>query len=209
MRWTKNTKYNAFVDAYHAPFTPEHRYWMGLLLFALIVHNLVVAMATDIFLPVLSAGCVAQGLIMIKLLSNRIYKNRLQDSLETLFLLNIAVLAYATSYVGDTHRNQLALANTSMAISFVLFAGIVCYHCYNYILKSTKVWVNIMQTFRRKAHARRGHEMYQLVQEFDNERNEEADNIDQQRDTINPAYTGESRELTDPPRDFTPPIITL
>ena len=39
MKWTKHTKYNAFVDAYHAPFTPKHRYWMGLLLFALTIHN--------------------------------------------------------------------------------------------------------------------------------------------------------------------------
>ena len=31
MKWTKNTKYNAFIDAYHAPFTPKHRYWVGLL----------------------------------------------------------------------------------------------------------------------------------------------------------------------------------
>ena len=37
MKWTKNTKYIGFMDAYHAPFTPKHRYWVGLLLFALIV----------------------------------------------------------------------------------------------------------------------------------------------------------------------------
>ncbi len=38
-----------FMDAYHAPFTPKHRYWVGLLLFALIIHNLVAAMAPDTF----------------------------------------------------------------------------------------------------------------------------------------------------------------
>ena len=43
MKWVKNTKYNAFIDAYHAPFTPKHRYWMGLLLFALTTHNIVAA----------------------------------------------------------------------------------------------------------------------------------------------------------------------
>ena len=38
MKCTKNTKYIGFMDAYHAPFTPKHRYWVGLLLFALIAH---------------------------------------------------------------------------------------------------------------------------------------------------------------------------
>ncbi len=41
MIWTKNTYYTGFMDTYHAPFTPKHRYWVGLLLFALIAHNLV------------------------------------------------------------------------------------------------------------------------------------------------------------------------
>ena len=56
MKWTTNTKYTAFMDAYHAPFTRKHRYWMGLLLFALIVHNIIAAMAPNDFLPVLSWG---------------------------------------------------------------------------------------------------------------------------------------------------------
>ncbi|XP_064388159.1 uncharacterized protein LOC135336328 [Halichondria panicea] len=29
MVWTKNTKYNGFMDAYHAPFTPKHRSLLG------------------------------------------------------------------------------------------------------------------------------------------------------------------------------------
>ena len=69
MIWTKNTYYNGFMDSHHAPLTPKHRYWVGLLLFALIAHNLVVAMSPDTSLPVLSAGCVAVGLIS---LNNRV-----------------------------------------------------------------------------------------------------------------------------------------
>ena len=92
MRWAKNTKYNAFIDAYHAPFTPKHHYWIGLLLFSLFTHNIVAAMATDWPVPILSVECIALGLILLKLLSTRIYKNRLQDSLETLFLTNIDII---------------------------------------------------------------------------------------------------------------------
>ena len=70
MKWTRNTKYTAFMDAYHAPFTAKHRYWVGLLLFALIVHNMLAAMAADSFLPVLSAGYMSVGLIAIRVFVN-------------------------------------------------------------------------------------------------------------------------------------------
>ena len=75
MKWAKNTKYNAFIDAYHAPFTPRHRYWLGLLLFAQITHNLVAAMTTDSLMAIFAAGCIALGLILLKRLNTRIYKN--------------------------------------------------------------------------------------------------------------------------------------
>ena len=57
MKWTRNTKYTGFMDAFHAPFTRKHRYWVGLLLFALIVHNTVSSMTADIFL-----SCPVNGL---------------------------------------------------------------------------------------------------------------------------------------------------
>ena len=134
MKWAKNTKYNAFIDAYHAPFTPRHRYWMGLLLLALTTHDIVAAMTADSPAAILSAGCIALVLILLRIINTRIYKNTLQDSLETLFLTNIVVLAIATR----ESNNQLALANTSMAISFLLFLIILGYHFYKYILKGMR-----------------------------------------------------------------------
>ena len=133
MKWTKNTKYIGFMDAYHAPFTPKHRYWVGLLLFALIAHNLLTAMAPDMSPPVLiSTRVLSVGLIVWKVL-NHVYRNKTCDSLETFYLLNIACLAFGTSYVKNTNTNkdQSALANASMAISFTLFVITLCYHFYN------------------------------------------------------------------------------
>ena len=89
MKWTRNTKYTAFMDAYHAPFTRKHRYWVGLLLFALIVHNLIAAMSSNEYLPVLSMGCIAFGLVLLKFLSKRVYKAWINDLIETNFLLNL------------------------------------------------------------------------------------------------------------------------
>ena len=66
MKWTRNTKYIGSMDVFHAPFTRKHRYWVGLLLFALSVHNVVSAVATDDFLPVLFMGCIATDCYQVK-----------------------------------------------------------------------------------------------------------------------------------------------
>ena len=148
MKWTTNTKYTGFIDAYHAPFTPKHRYWVGLLLFALIVHNMVAAMARDTFLPVLSAGSLSVGLITLKLLSNRVYKDWSKDCLETLFLINLAIFTNGTFYAKGLKYGHQTLANISMAISFTLFIMIICYHSYKYMISNTRVWLKLTMKIR-------------------------------------------------------------
>ena len=202
MKWAKNTKYNAFIDAYHAPVTPKHRYWVGLLLFAQIIHNLVAAMATGP-VPILSAACVALGLIMLKLLNTRICKNRLQDSLETLFLLNIVIMAVATFYIIVTNEDQLALANTSMAISFILFLIILGYHFYEYILKGTRVWARVTQLQQQIVQHRDRHRQFDPVplEDEDNELDDPV--IDMQ-----PPYTDDNdTDSIDLPHRYDPPVI--
>ncbi|XP_064389007.1 uncharacterized protein LOC135337049 [Halichondria panicea] len=217
MIWTKNTKYTGFMDAYHAPFTPKHRYWVGLLLFALIIHNLVAAMALDTYLPILSAGVLSVGLIVWKLLNNRLYKSKFCDSLETLYLFNVFILSFGTSYVKDTNKDQSALANTSMAISFTLFVTTLCYHFYQFILKKSNTWLKIEDTIRnlragaadmRLRRANNAREMYQLVAD-ENDEDELLEAVDdyEQRDTLNPPYTDGAVEEADPDRYITPPII--
>ena len=139
MRWTRHTKYTAFIDAYHAPFTCKHRYWVGLLLFALIIHNVLAAMATNDFLPILSMGCTAIGLLILKLVCKRVHKSWFNDLLETAFLLNLVFLAYATLYVllAGTSYVTGKLANVSMGLSACLLLIILCYHSYKHVcLKS-------------------------------------------------------------------------
>ena len=217
MIWTKNTKYFGFMDAYHAPFTPKHRYWVGLLLFALITHNLITAMAPDTFLPILSAEVLSVGLISWKLLNNRLYKSKFCDSLETLYLLNIVMLAFGTSYVKDTKNSQSALANTSMAISFTLFVTTLCYHCYQFVLKKSNTWLKVEDTIRnlragaadmRLRRANNDWEMYQQVAD-ENDEDELLEAVDdyEQRDALNLPYTDGAVREADPDRYITPPII--
>ena len=214
MKWATNTKYNAFIDAYHAPFTPKHRYWFGLLLFAQIIHNLVTAIATGP-VPILSAGCVALGLILLKLLNTRIYKNRLQDSMETLFLTNIVILAIATYHIRETNEGQLALANTSMAMSFILFLIILGYHFYKYILKGTQVWARVTKPFQGTKQATNRLQIFKLAPVKDEAKPVDQDPPDADNqlrepalDILNPGYTEDYRVTPPPPVIHKPPKIT-
>ena len=206
MKWVKNTKYNAFIDAYHAPFIPKHRYWMGLLLFAITTHNIVAAMTTDSPAPIISAGCVALGLILLKLLNTRVYKNRLQDSLETLFLTSIVVLTVATR---EKDENQLALANTSMAISFGLFLVILGYHFYKYILEGSRIWARVTLQLQQIVQLRKRlrHQEFDIVPQVENyyDDNEQDELV---REMEPPYYTdNKDTDSIDLPHHYDPPVI--
>ena len=123
MKWTRNTKYTGFMDAYHAPFTPKHRYWVGLLLFALIVHNTVVAMATASYLSLVCVAVLFIGRIVFVLLNIRVYKIWYMESLEVLFIFNtliimvffaIGVSFSVESFQQDVGDIQTTLSNVSM-----------------------------------------------------------------------------------------------
>ena len=221
MKWTRNTKYTGFMDAYHAPFTPKHRYWVGLLLFALIIHNTIVAIAADTFLPVLSAGSLSVGLIVFKhFWSIRVYKSWLKGFLDNFFLSNLAIFANGTSSVGFSTSRQQTLACISMAITFVLFVMIISYHFYRYILSKTNIWPKLAIVIAslktcmvglRLRQAKNGREMYQLVadDQMDNDELLEAlDYNNEQPDIVDPPlYTGGGEEEANTNQYHTPPNI--
>ena len=142
VKLTRNTKYIGFMDTYHAPFSRKHRYWLGLLLLALIVHNVIAAMAADDFLPVLSMGCIAICLIILKFICKRVYKSWVNDLLETFFLLNLILLTYATLYTRtpETKYPVSTLANVSIGFSACSFFTIVCYHSYKYVYLQSRFY---------------------------------------------------------------------
>ena len=142
MRWTRNVKYNGFMDVYHAPFTRKHRYWVGLLLFTLIIHNVVTALATDNFLTIMLAGSIAYGLTFLKLIIKSVYKNRVNDLLENIFLLNLVFLTFGIQYLQNAgiSYSVAILANVSMSISALLFLVILSYHSYNHVYLQSRFY---------------------------------------------------------------------
>lgn len=160
LKWLRNPKYNAFIDAYHAPFTPNSRYWVGLLLMLRIIHFVTSAVATKA-ITVLSVGCIAFFILSIRVMSKKVYKLWPNNVLENLFIINLGLLAIFTYFVMLTNGQQSTITDISLAIAFTLFSGITCYHLHEYVLKSTKFYrkqVSKIYTMANKLRGvKRGH----------------------------------------------------
>ena len=76
-----------------------------------------------------------------------------------------------TYHIRETNEGQLILANTSMAISFILFLIILGYHFYKYILKGTRVWARVTQLRQQIVQYRDRHRQFDPVpvEDEDNE----------------------------------------
>ena len=209
IRWVNNPKYNEFIKKYHVPFNPKHRYWVGLLLLARIFHYLVSSFVPDAAV-LLSVICIVVGLVLLKLMitvmmKTSTYNNWLVETFEITFLINLVIFTAATYYVGDNGGNQIALAATSLGISFIAFLGILVYHCYMYILKDTWVWIRMKQLLQRIVPHCDRRQNFDLVPLEDQENDNEQD---EQMIEMQPPYTDDND--TDPidlPHHYDPPVI--
>ena len=134
--WTRSLKLSFFMDTYHSPYTPRHRYWTGLLLIARAILFLVSAInfSGDPRVTLLSTIVIVSLFFFYKALFNvRIYKNWLISAMETLVYLNIVIFATFTWYTFDTNRNQSAVAHTSVGIVFIMLVFVIAYHVYRYL----------------------------------------------------------------------------
>ena len=151
IRFFQSNKYNAFIDAYHAPFVFKHRYWIGILLCVRIIHHLSSSLLEESSHSLIVA-CLMCAMLILKLLISKAYKNWLIDFLETSFFTNLLLLSVSTYYVTVTNRNQVTLANTSVSIAFITFLGIVLFHTYKYILKDLKAYPKLAVSFKTCLH---------------------------------------------------------
>ena len=210
VRWVNNPKYSAFIVKYHAPFDPKHRYWVGLLLLARIFHYLVSAFVSDSAM-LLSVGCIVFGLVLFKLwnFSTRFYEHHLLDALETSFFVNLGIFTYATNYVQESNGSRIALASTSLGLTFVIFLGILTYHFYAYILKDTQCWGTIIQSLQRIVQVCKRHNQHVRVPLEEDQVSVDDDNEqDEQMIEMQPPYTDDND--TGPielPHHYDPPVI--
>ena len=206
MKWARNTKYMGIVDSYHSPFTRKHRYWVGLLLFALIIHNVIAALAPNNFLPILSMGCLAMGLILLKLLNKNMYKSWLNDFLETAFLLNLVFLANGTLYILLTGSmyTVTSLANVSIGLSALLFLVILSYHSYKHVFLQSRFYRKHKTHLRKITAAVRENFVRKVLK-----RQEVKELVADKGDTLDTPYTKmKGHYRREPDLDILDPITT-
>ena len=152
--WITRPAIKSLLDAYHAPYSSKQRYWTGLLL--LFRCGVFFAYGGDGRISLLAISITS--FVIMALLTTGIYKNWLLTLLETSFILNLGVLAAATSYIDLAGGNQDAVTYTSIAVAFVTFLVIVTYHAAVQI-RDTRVWekaekipdIRIFQIFSRRS----------------------------------------------------------
>ena len=140
--WVNRLK--PFIDSYHAPYKPKHRYWPGLLLVLRCALLLVFAFNRQRDPSInLLAILVGAGILQLwAWVSHGVYKNWCLDALEGSFTLNLIILGAATYYVNHSGGNQLALGYTSVIIALATFIGIVFYHIFQQ-MRHTKLWKKV------------------------------------------------------------------
>ena len=141
-RWSRNPRVQTFIETYHTPYTPKHRYWTGLLLIVRIILYLVSAVnvsndPTVALTAIIFAMCCIFALS--RFMGSRLYKKWSVDVLETFFYLNILCFATFTWYCLGEYRNKEAAAYTSVIITFIVLLLIILYHVYTHTTVFSKV----------------------------------------------------------------------
>ncbi len=137
--WSRNPRILTFIETYHAPYAPKHRYWTGLLLIVRVVLYLVAAVnvsndPTVVFTAIIFMVCCIFALRLF--FGSRLYRKWAVDVLETFFCLNILLFATFSWYSLDNpvpnSRNREAAAYTSVTITLFVLLLIILYHVYTY-----------------------------------------------------------------------------
>ena len=160
-RWMNGTRFRAILDAYWAPYTPQHRYWPGLLLLLRCILFLVTAIEnsrSDSSFNLVIIGSVSSGLAIVPWLNCRIYKKWYLQILEASFILNLCVLAVASVYIIEVRRNntdETILVSFSAGIAFLEFVGIILFHSIKQ-LSTTVFWSRTVTYYLSKVNQKNG-----------------------------------------------------
>ena len=137
----------AFLDAYHGPFKPKHRYWHGLLLvvrsclFLIFAFNRLGSPNVNLLA---TCVCSIALLVLLVLIGGNVYVNWYLQILDVSFVANTGVFGATTLYLRYTGGSQAALVYTSVGIALVTFTGMIIYHV-TMQLKDSRVWRDIIR----------------------------------------------------------------
>ena len=130
--WVNNTRLNAFMDSYYAPYKAKHRYWPGLLLVLRFVLLLVIAFnfQEDPKTNLLATLIEIANLFLWLWITGGVYTNWYINVLEGFFAVNLIILTAVTYCVNLLGASQLIIGytwTTSVSIALAIFIGILIF----------------------------------------------------------------------------------
>ena len=132
--WSRNPKIQTFIETYHTPYHPKHRYWTGLLLIIRIVLYLIAAanVSNDPTIALTAIIFMVCCIVLLKgLTRSKLHKKLLTDLLETFFYFNILFFAIFSWYsLGSKHTHQQTITNTSVIATIIVSLLIILCHVY-------------------------------------------------------------------------------
>ena len=128
-------------DAYTAPYKSHCRFWTGLLLLVRVVVFL--TFASPHTHPTLRLSLILTTCVLVQMIAwsfHGVFRSKYNDTINSLFFLNLGLFAAATSYTYTNNSNhQPAAILTSVSISFVLFVFVLLYRTLSQA-RETKAW---------------------------------------------------------------------
>ena len=139
-KWTRNTKLNALIAAYHVPYNSKYRYWTGLLLLVRVILYITasVTVSGDPEVSLLSSIILVGGLLFHNrcIRNIMVHKESMTDIVETVVYFNLLALAVFSLYKFKTDpTKQAVVAYISTIITFLLLTVVIGYHVYLLIRK--------------------------------------------------------------------------
>ena len=140
IKWTRNTKLNAFIATYHIPYNSKYRFWTGLLLLLRVVLYIIssVTLSADPKTPLLAITLVIASLLLFKSVSRVwLYKNPVVDVVETCLHFNLlALAAFSLYHFKADIMKQAIIGYISTVTTMIFLIGVVVY--YMTLLKAKK-----------------------------------------------------------------------
>ena len=222
VKWIRNPKLSAFMEIYHVPYTPNHRYWTGLLLLVRVSVYLVSAFnpSGDPRVTLSSTVFILTSLVIyIATFGVRMYKNCFINAMETLTYFNIIALSIFTWYTIDADTNhQTAVTNISIGITFIQLTAVILYHVYKHtnqklsaMIQGSIIFVKVKGKFSKKKQKKVNHEpvpadedihqFYELLDMIDRPVNTNDYNIPQ----VKPKPAEPTQSVVEPPKPLLVP----
>ena len=147
--WVRKLK--PFFDAYIGPYKDKSRFWLGILLLLRLVKFLVftfnvynshdISMFTNVI--------IVSVVFMIAWIYSGVYRKGLLNILESVSVMNLAVLSAFALYLHNHHQARVVIVTgISVTVELLLLLAILCYHAYAHTPAATVLhglWLRMWQ----------------------------------------------------------------